>query len=165
VPHVGVQGLTAGDDEHHRAEDEEPVQPVPLEELDAMAREDGPQHVGPLQDLPQSEAGEREKPDKHDGTEEPAHPASALLLNREQADQDQARDRHHARLERRARHREPLDGAQYGDGRRDHAVPVEQGRTDDGEERHPRHAADAPRPAAVALRHEREQREDAPSPS
>ena len=59
----------------------------------------------------------------------------AALLNDEQANQDRDGYRHHPPREHRRRDRQPFDGAEDTDRRRDHAFAVEQRCAEDAEQR------------------------------
>ena len=162
VPHVGIERLAAGHHEHHGAEDEQTVQAVPEEELDGIPGVDRGEHGGLADELVHPQGGQREEPDKHDRSEQPAHDSRARPLDGKQREQDHTGDRHHPILEGRAGHRQAFHGAEHRDGRRDHAVAVEQRGAHHGQERHARHAADAAGPGAIAFGHECQQRQDAP---
>jgi hypothetical protein len=73
-------------------------------------------------------------------TEEAPHEVGAVALDGEDGDQDGHGDRHDERFEYRRRDIQPLDRAQHRDGRRDHAVTVEQGRAEDAEQHQRRRA-------------------------
>ena len=161
VAHVGVESLAAGDDEHHRAENQQPVEAMSQEEFDGIPRAHRGEHCGLADELVYPQTGQRQKPDEHDRSEQPAHDSRARPLDGEEAQQDQAGDRHHAILEGRAGHGEPLHGTEHGDGRCDHAIAIEQGGADHGQQCHARHAADATGPGTIPFRHERQQRQDA----
>jgi hypothetical protein len=81
----------------------------------------------------------------HDRAEERANPRRAVRLDREQADQDADRDRHHIRPESRFDRGQPLNGRQHRDRRRDHRIAVEQGTGEHAEQ------DDARRPAPLLL--------------
>ena len=91
-----------------------------------------------------------DEPDDHDGTEQPSHPVGAVPLNQKQSDQDHDGDRHDVRLEQRRGDFQTLDRAEHGDGRRDHAVAVEQRRPEDAERNQHRPADGQPRRSAAA---------------
>ncbi len=97
-----------------------------------------------------------QEPRDHDRAEHHADAARASTLHEEQPDQNRHRNRHDVGLEHVGRHAEALDRAQHRDGRRDHAVAVEQRRAEQADRdedpavRFPRAPAD-----------QRDQREDA----
>ena len=65
------------------------------------------------------------------GPNRPPTLARAVALDGEDAHEDHDRDRHDVGLEHRRGHVHALDGAQHRDGRRDHAVAVEQRRAEE----------------------------------
>ena len=162
MPHVGVERLTAGDDEHDRPEDEDPAETVAGEKLDSPSGRKSGEDLRLLDDLSEAEEGERRKPDEHHRSKQPPHVASAPRLDREQPHQDQAGDRNDEFLQGRAGDREPLHRRQHRDRRSDHAVAIEERCADDRQERHPRNAADPAGGVAESLRHQRQQRQNPP---
>ena len=137
------------------------MQSVPEEELRGIPGVDRGEHGRLAHKLIHSQGGQREEPDEHDRSEQPAHDSRASPLDGKQREQDHAGDWHHPVLEGRAGHGQALHSAEHGDGRRDHAVAVEQRGAHHGQERHARHAADAAGPGAIAFGHECQQRQDA----
>ena len=133
VSHVGVERLSARHDEKHRAEHRKAGEAVALEEPQCVPRVDGGQHLRRPADPHDAERGDRREPDDDDRTKQPADAVRAELLDRKQDDQNRDRDRHHIGTEDRRGHLEPLDGAEDGNRRRDHAVAVEQRRSEDAQ--------------------------------
>ena len=93
------------------------------------------------------EDSDRDEPQHHHRTEQPADAVRAVLLDGEDPDQNDDRDRHDIRIDQRCRDRQAFDRAQHGDRRRNHAVPVQQRRAENAER--DQHRA---RRAAVARR-------------
>jgi hypothetical protein len=116
----------------------------------------------PLNDVVESQHGQRHKPDRHHQSEELADAARSTALDREQRHEDAARERQHERRESRTGDGEPLDGAEHRDRRRDHAVAVQQRRADDRQERHAGDPSFARRMRAEPIRNNCQQGEDAP---
>ena len=83
-------------------------------------------------------AGDHQEPSDHDRPEQSADTVRAVLLDREDANDDRHGDRDHVGLEQRRGHLEALDRAEHGDRRRDHAVAVEQSGAEDAQEHQPR---------------------------
>jgi hypothetical protein len=157
VPHVGIEGLAARDGEHDDPEDGEPAEAVVDEVERAPVRREGAHDLGGLHELLQAEDADGDEPRHHDGPEDLAHVARAALLDREEANEDEAGQRHDVRLETGRGELEALEGAQDRDGGRDHAVAEEERGAGDHEERD-----DADTRLRVAAREEREEREDPP---
>jgi hypothetical protein len=63
------------------------------QELEAVERVDGKQHVRALRNLPDTEQGERGKLDRHYQTEQAADARGTAPLQHEQADQQRKRNR------------------------------------------------------------------------
>ncbi len=99
MPHVGVERLAAGDDEKDRAEGEEGVLGLVVEEPDRPHRVHRLDHLGRLEDPAQTENRQHREPDDHDRAEHLAHRAGAPLLDHEQQDQDDDGDGDHPVLE------------------------------------------------------------------
>jgi hypothetical protein len=85
-------------------------------------------------DVRDAERGKRQKPNDHDRPEQRADASRAVPLDREQADQDDDRDRHDELVELRRGDLETFDGREHADGRGDHAVAVDQGRAEHAEQ-------------------------------
>ena len=97
MAHVRVQRFAAGDDEEHGAEHGEAVPAVLAKERDGVSRIDRREHDRcRTSQLMPSAAIMRNQTD-HDRAEQPADPVGAVLLNREDADQDDHGDRHDVR--------------------------------------------------------------------
>ncbi len=98
-----------------------------------MSRVQCPENRRLTHDPWDAEHADRDEPDDHHRAEEAAHAVRAELLNDEDAQDDGHRDRQHVRREERGSDLKPLDRAEHGDGWCDHAVAVEQRRTEDAE--------------------------------
>ena len=165
MSHVRVQRLSAGDDEEHGAKHREPGQAVVAKEAVGMPRIESPQHRRRPHDPHDPQRCNRHKPQDHDRAEQPADPVGAVLLNHEEPDENHDGDRHDIRLEQRRHDFETLDGAKHRNGRRDHAVAIEQRRSEDPERNQNRSADGKPCGSAGrtgAPRDERRQGQDAP---
>ena len=129
------------------------------EEADGVHRVEREQHGRLPEDAADAQDRERREPEDHDRAEDRADAGGAAALEDEEQHEDDDRDRDDVRLEERRGHFEPFDRAQHGDGRRDHAVAVEQRRAEDADAR-----SASPAPAARAswsMPDEPHQRQDA----
>ncbi len=104
VAHVCVERLAAGDDEEHRAEDEEAAEAVRSEEVLAVERVQRGQHAGVPHDLVQPERGQRREPHERHRPEDLPDPRRPPVLHGEEPDEDDDRDGDHVRPEERGRH-------------------------------------------------------------
>ena len=145
MAHVGVDRLCARDGEEDGAEREEPHLGIVGDELRGIRRRDGPEDAGVGGDLLQAQRAEDQEPDHHDRPEQASHRAGAEPLEREQGDQDHQRERDDLRGQSGRRHVEPGHGRHHRDGRRQHAVAVE--------ERRAEHADDDEAGLPARLRH------------
>ena len=91
-----------------------------------MARVDGRQHDRLQAEPVHAEPGEHEEPQHHHRTEQAPDAVRPLLLDGKHANQNDHRDRHHVRFDHRRGDLQPFDGAEHRNGRRDHAVAVEE---------------------------------------
>ena len=166
---VGVHRFSAGDDQHHGAEDEERLDETRMrQKRDAIGRIEGGEDLRMGQDRGAAERGDGEEPDEHDRPEHRADAGGALELDGEQRDEQPERDRNDRAGKCRRGDREALDGGEHADRRRDHAVADEQARA--GHQGPEQHAGAAVRAVvqqavegehaalAVVLRLEHEQR-------
>src|SRR5207253_7183776 len=106
-------------------------------------------------DLAKAERSDGEKPEDHHRTEELPDRAGASALQREDADEYDARQRKDERAKGWLGDFQAFERAQDGDGRRDHPVAEEQRRPGEHED-----ADDAHRRAVPLLREKREERQD-----
>ncbi len=81
-----------------------------------------------------AESRNQDEPQHHHGTKHPAHSIRAVALKAEDGDEDDDRKGNHVRLEERRGDVQAFDGTQDRDGRRDHAVAVEQRRAENPEQ-------------------------------
>ena len=130
MPEVGIQGLGAGDTQHHRAQNDEGHQRVVDDEGKRVLRVDRQQDLGVVCDMHHAKQRDHRKPHQRDRPEEFADAACAAFLHREQHEQDDQRERNHIGLERRRHHFQALDRRQHRDRRGDDTVAVEQGRAE-----------------------------------
>ena len=126
MPEVGVERLAARHDEEDGPQHQEAMPPVTREEVEpgerAQAREHG-RHGG---DLGHPQNGEDREPHEHDRTEHGAEARRPPALDEEEADEDCDGKGQHERLEDGGGNLEALHRAQDRDGRRDHAIAVEE---------------------------------------
>ncbi len=157
VAEVGVEGLASGRDEEDRTENEKSGAPPVSEKADRVHRVDRREHGGIAQDSEDAEDRQSGEPDEHHGTEDGSDPGRSPALEEEESDEDRDAGRHDEPAERGLDDRQPLDGSQHRDGRRQHAVGVEQRGAEE---------PDAEQPVAPADRdlraHQRHERQDAP---
>ena len=107
---------------------------VRAKERERVTRVDRGEHHGVIHEPDHAKDGDHQEPADHDWTEESADAVSAVPLNREDPDEDGHRDRHDVGLEQGRGDLEPFDRAEHRDGRRDHAVAVEQRRAEDAQQ-------------------------------
>ena len=69
MPHVGVEGLAAGDAQHHHPQDESPREPVVEKKLAGMPGIDCGQDFGVPEDGVDTQETDDDKPDNHDRAE------------------------------------------------------------------------------------------------
>src|SRR5882672_8750012 len=157
VAHVRVESLASRDDEDDAAQNEEAVPSVVGEEPNGVCRMDRGEYGRVLYDLPCAEHGDRPEPKDHDWTEDPTDAGCAPLLHPEEGQQDDDGQWHDGRREPRCCHAEAFDGAEDRDRGCNHAVAIEQRRTEDhqaGDQSYPRGTSFLPR------RDQRQERED-----
>ena len=85
-------------------------------------------------DAERAEHGEGEEIDDDHRPEHRPDRGGAALLDHEQADEDDDRDRHDEGLKARLDHDQPLDRGEDGDGRSDHRIAVEERAGEDSEQ-------------------------------
>ena len=128
MTHVRIQGFTAGDTQHHRAQNDEGGAGLVDDESQRIVRTDRPQDGGLRDDVIQAQRGDDRKPDQGDRAEELADAAGASLLHHEEAQQDDEREWHHEFDEGGRDHLQTFHGREHRDGRRDHPVTIKQTR-------------------------------------
>ena len=133
---IRVEGLAARHGEKHGREDGKRHRHIRMDhEGERISRVDRGHHSGRGDDAAEPEQAENREPDQHEGSEDPADPAGAHALHGKQRHQNGDGDRQHVRLELLGTDGEAFDGAQDGNGGRDRAVRVEQGRAHKAEHR------------------------------
>src|SRR5581483_2570383 len=95
---VGVQRFSARHAEHDRAEYEQAAQSVAENEFPTVNRVERSQYVRVLNDPGDPERTDREKPNQDDRTKKRADSPRPAALHREQADENDDRERHDERL-------------------------------------------------------------------
>ena len=126
---IGIKGFCAGDDQEDKSHDGEPNHAVRQDKPDGQHRVEGEEDARIVDDVDQPAHHERDEPHKHDGSEELRHLFRAARLDRKQQHKDESRNRQHHHIELRRNELEALDRGEYGDGRRDHGITVEEGGT------------------------------------
>ena len=119
------------------------------------ARVERRQNRGMTQDAGDPEHRERAEPDQHDRPEDRPDSGGPAALRGEEQHQDRDRERNHEGPELRLHDGQPLERTQHRDRGRQHAVGVEQRRSEQSE----RDQQQA-RPAADLAVHQRHERED-----
>ena len=105
-----------------------------------------------------TEHGDRDEPHHHDRPEQSTDTVGAVALDGKHGDQDPDRDGDDVGFEERCRKLEPLDGTEYRDCRRNHAVAVEQRGAEDTEQ-------DENRPTGAMIRAFGQQRRQRKNPA
>ena len=126
MPHIGIERLSAGHREKHRAQHEKAAPRGIGHDFDAVHRIEGEEDSGLLDDAPYAERGDDGEPHQHDWTEQPADRGGAAVLHQKQPGQQNQRNRYDIGREYRGRDLQPLDCAKHCDRRGDHAVAIEQ---------------------------------------
>ncbi|MDT4849564.1 hypothetical protein FQZ97_836880 [compost metagenome] len=134
MAHVGIQRFGAGQRQHHGAENRHADARVGDEKIYRPDRIGRPQHFRLLPDAIRPEPRKGQEPQHHHRSEQLADPLGTVLLDQEQADQHHQRHRHHPVLDAVEGDLQPLHRRQHGNRRGDHAVAVEQRRTDQAED-------------------------------
>ena len=136
VAHVGIQRFTAGDGQHHRAENQHRMPVVGGEKIPCPVGIHGLEYARILGDVVDTERCDHHEPGDHDRAEGFADFRGAETLDCEQPAQNHQTDRHHPLFEHRRDHFQTLDRAKHGDGRGDHAVAEKQRRAENAENAH-----------------------------
>src|SRR5579871_4611002 len=158
MPHVGVHGLRARERQKGGAEHGEGDAGSHMGEIKhGMMRADRREDGWTLNNAPEAEHGNRQEPDEHDRPKNVAHELRSLSLHQEQGDQDRDGNGNDHRCQGRRVDLQTLDRAEHRDRRRDHAIAIEQGGTDqaDDEQRGARASA-----RGMPCIQQREQRDD-----
>jgi hypothetical protein len=130
---VGIEGFAAGDDEKDGAEDGESDPAILSEKAQAMERIEGREDDWLPNDREDAEQPNGQEPDKHDRPEDEADALCPVPLKEKEHEQNRKRDRDDEMLQRRSRDLQPLDRAQDGNGRSNHAVAIEQSRPENAQ--------------------------------
>ncbi len=136
VAHVGVQRLGAGQRQYGGAEDGDTDAGMRAEETHGPYRVHRLQHFRLLDHPVDTQRRQGAEPEHHDRAEQDADPRGAVLLDQEQADQHDKRQRYRPVLQAVEGDLQPFYRRQYRDRRGDHAVAVEQRRADQAGNHH-----------------------------
>ena len=128
VAHVRVKRFGTGHRQHDGTHEHETLERRACQEPQAPERIERLEDRRLLPDLDRAERGDDGEPYDGHRPEETADQTGAAPLDREQHDQHHHGERDHIGIEERRGGLEPLDRAQHGDRRRDHAVAIEEGR-------------------------------------
>ena len=150
MAHVGVERLTAGDDEEDGTERQERLARLVSEVVDGVLGVDRTDDVGVVDHVAQTEQSERCEPDHHDRTEHLADRAGSLALDEEQAHEDHDGDGDDPIGEGGRDFFEALHGREHRDGWCDDAVAVEQRSSEHSED----HQRAGPLDGFTLLRHD-----------
>ena len=134
VAHVGIQGLAAGDAQHHGTERHEGDKRLAGDEAQGKQGVDGTQDVGMSGDLHCAHDRDHDEPQHHHGPKQSPDAGRAVLLHQKQPQQDHQRERNHPGLEGVRDHLQPLDRREHRDGRGDDPVAVEQAGPEDAQQ-------------------------------
>jgi hypothetical protein len=156
VTHVGIQRLAAGHDQKDRAEHRHTVKPMLSEEHDCVPGIDRFEDDRFAHDPHDAQCRNRNEPEHHDRPEKPADPVRAIALNAEDDAKDSDRYRNDIRFEERRGDFQAFDRTKHGDGGRDHAIAVQEGRPEQSEQ----HQRRVDRSAAFARRQQCRERQD-----
>ena len=126
MAHIGIKRFRTRHRQHHRTQRQEGEDLVRDEELDGVPRVERAQDFGRLDDLDRAQHCDDGEIDDHHRREQRAHLCGTALLQEEQEHQQADGDRDDQRLHILLNDRQAFHRGQYGYGRRDHAVPVEQ---------------------------------------
>ena len=132
---IGEQGFHAGERQDDAAERGVAKPAMAEQEAYGVARIKGGQHARVVGDADDAGEPDRGEPQEHDRAEQAAHRFRPAALHQEKQEQDGGGDRQHVGLEDVGGDVQALDGGQHRDRGRDHAVPVEQGRAEQHEQR------------------------------
>ena len=159
VAHVCVEGLAAGDAQHHRAQHHHAVHVVDGNEAVGVDGIHGGQDVRAVEDGGHPQRGDDREPGDHQRAEDLADALGAVLLHPEQDDQDQAGAGQDEGPGLVRGHVQALHGREHGDGRGDDAVAVQQRCAEDGQG--DEHCVAAPALVLCAALDQGQKREDA----
>jgi hypothetical protein len=93
VAHICIESLAAGKREEHRADDCDRDSGIGGQEARGLQWIERLRDGRCIPNIDQPKRRDGDKPDDHDGSEQPADIRSSSILNGEQADQDRERDR------------------------------------------------------------------------
>src|SRR5499426_2528514 len=122
------------------------------EEPCAVPRIQGEEDLRRARDLDGTQEADDDEPAEHDWPEHTAHARGAEALPHEEEEKQSHGSRHHEMAQLGNGDLDALEGAQHGDGGGDHAVAVEEGRTEEAQPHQ--------EPAPALLEDEGEERQD-----
>ncbi len=137
VPHVGIQGLTAGGAEDNLGEDHIRGEAIMTEEVDGIQRINRPNDLRHARHRDQSGNKEGDEVDEHDRTEDAGHAIRPLRLKDKEGQSDKGGDGDqypglHPGEDGNQQH--PFHRREDTDRRRDHPVAKEERNAENGEE-------------------------------
>ncbi len=138
VSDVGVHGFAAGDGEENEAHEDDAFVAVVGEEIHAVVGEQCGEDAWVGGDVEDTEDGEGEEPNDHDGAEGDPDFCGSIFLDEEESEDDGGCDGDDVAGEAGAdfcvEEGESFDGGENGDGGGDDAVAVEQASAEDAHE-------------------------------
>lgn len=99
MAHIGIERLSAGHAQKNTTEDEKAARTTRKQIMQALAWIDGDEHRRVLHDLPQAKQANREKSQRHSGSESTSYPGGSEWLDGKKCDQDDNSGRNNKRRE------------------------------------------------------------------
>ena len=153
MSHIGVERLAPGDRQEDAAENGKATPPALRQEDDSVSRVDRGEHTRMAQDAAHTEHRDHSEPQQHQRSEYVADARCPAALYGKKAEQDRNCHRRDVGLERSGRNVDALERAQYRNCRRDDAVTVNQGRS---EQAHDDEGASTVERGCAGERHQRQ---------
>ncbi len=153
MPHVRVQRFGTGDRQHHGAHRKDAELAVVHEEHEGMMRNQCLQDAWLTHDAAHAKHTEGNEPGQGDGSKQGPDATGSVLLDRENAEQDENGDWRHVVGRGRAQHFDAFDRRQHRNGRRDHGVAKKQRRAEQADD-HYDPAGPQPADATLGQRHQ-----------
>ena len=125
-PISAYNSVGPGDHQKDRAQHHKAMQLVDDKEMEGIPRENRRQHLGVTNDLRCTGDDQKGQPNQNYRPEQAPHPRRTMALDQKQADENGNGHGNHIRTEYRSDDTDAFDSAQNGNGRSDHAVPIQQ---------------------------------------
>ena len=133
LPHVGIERFSTRHTQDHRSQSQECQHGFTAEETHCIHRVNRRNDLRGLDQASKAEYSNRDEPDEHHWTEGCTHLPGPMPLHHKQRDKNHHGDWHNPRSQPRINELKPFNGRQHGNGRGNHAVAVEQRRTQDAQ--------------------------------